>query len=117
MSMPLCDEWGFVAAPAAPEVAAREGSKELTMAQRSRLVHRLLVAQETIEEDEGTDTLVHLPWRRLRPSHLVSPRASAPRMSSTVGASMSSAVVVSSPSTNAAGWDDLEWGCFLDPPW
>jgi hypothetical protein len=93
--MPLYDEWGLVvapvapevAAPAAPEVAAREGSEELTMAQRSRLVHCLLAAQEIIDEDKGTDTLVHLSQRHLRPSHLVRPRASAPGMSSTAGAS------------------------------
>jgi hypothetical protein len=123
-SMPLCDEWGLVAAPVAPEVAApaapevatREGSEELTMTQRSRLVHRLLVAQETIEEDERTDALVHLPWRRMRPSHLVSPRASVPGMSSTAGASTSSVIPVSGPSTDAASWDDLEWGCLLDSP-
>jgi hypothetical protein len=114
--MPLCNEWGLVAAPMAPEIAAPmapevatiEGSEELTMVQRSRLAHRLLAAQETIKEDEGTDALVHLPRRRLRPSHLVSPRASAPRMSSTAGASTSSVIPVSGPSMEAAGWDDLE---------
>jgi hypothetical protein len=84
--------------------------------QRSHLVHRLLAAQETIEEDEGTDALVHLPWRRLRTSHLVSPQASAPGMSSTAGANTSCVIPVSGPSTDAAGWDDVEWCCLLDPP-
>jgi hypothetical protein len=72
-SAPLCDEWGLSAAPAAPEVATRGENEELTMAQRSRLVNRLLVAQETNEEGKGTNALVHLPRWRLRPSHLVSP--------------------------------------------
>jgi hypothetical protein len=78
--MPLCDVWALFAAPVAPEVpalaaselAARGENKELTMMQRSHLVNRLLVAQETIEEGEGPDALVHLPRRHLRPSHLVS---------------------------------------------
>jgi hypothetical protein len=109
-SMPLCDEWGLVSAPVAPEVAAptapevvtRGGNEELTMVLRNRLVHRLLAAQETIKEDEGTDALVHLPQQRLRPSHLVIPRASAPGMSSTAGASTSGVVPVSGPSTDTA---------------
>jgi hypothetical protein len=115
--MPLCDEWGLVAAPTAPEVAARGENKELTTAQRSRLVNRLLVAQDTIKEGEGPDALVHLPRWCLRPSHLVSPRASAPGMSSTAGANTSGVVPASGPSTDTTGWDDLEWGCLLDPPW
>jgi hypothetical protein len=60
-SMPLCDEWGLISAATTTEVAAREGNEERTTAQRSHLVHRLLPAQETIEEDEGIDALVHLP--------------------------------------------------------
>jgi hypothetical protein len=72
-SMPLCDEWGLVAAPVAPEVAARGANEELTTSQRSRLVNRLLMAQEAIEEHEGPDALVHLPRWCLRPSHLASP--------------------------------------------
>jgi hypothetical protein len=67
-SMPVCNKWGLIPAPVAPEVAApatlkvaaRGGNEELTTVQRSCLVHRLLMAQETIEEDEGTDALVHL---------------------------------------------------------
>jgi hypothetical protein len=116
-SMPLCDEWGPVAAPAAPEVAAGGGDKELTTAQRSRLVNRLLVDQEAIEEGEGPDALVHLPRRRLTLSHLASPRASAPRVSSSACASTSHAAPVGGPSPSVAGWNDLEWGCLLDPPW
>jgi hypothetical protein len=112
-SMPLCDEWGLVAAPAAPEVVAREANEELTMVQRSRLVNRLHVAQEAIEEGEGPDALVHLPRWRLRPSHLACPWASAPGMSSSAGASTSSVVPVSGPSADTAGWDDLEWGCWI----
>jgi hypothetical protein len=75
--MPHCDEWGPAAVPAALEVAAGGADDDLTVAQRSRLIGRLLVAQEAIEEDEGSDALVHLTWRRLRPSHLASPQASA----------------------------------------
>jgi hypothetical protein len=86
------------------------------MAQRSRLVNRLLAAQEAIEEGEGPDALVHLPRRHLRPSHLASPQASAPGMSPSVGSSTSCAIPVSGPSPDAAGWDDLTWGCLLDPP-
>jgi hypothetical protein len=74
-SMPLCDAWGLVIAPAVPEAAAGGADEELTMAQRSCLVSLLLVDQEAIEEDEGSDALVHLPRWRLRPSHLASPRA------------------------------------------
>jgi hypothetical protein len=111
VSMRLCDEWGLICALVAPEVAALAaqevaaigGNEELTTAQRSRLVHRLLAAQETIEEDEGTDALVHLPRWRLRPSHLVSPRPSAPGMSSTAGASTPGADPVSGPSTDVVG--------------
>jgi hypothetical protein len=102
-SMPLCDEWGLVAAPAAPEVAAREANEELTTVQRSHLVNCLHVAQEAIEEGEGPDALVHLPRRRLRPSHLASPWASTSGMSSSAGASTSSVVPASGPSTDTAG--------------
>jgi hypothetical protein len=123
--MPLYDKWGLISAPVAmevtaptaSEVAARGGNEEFTAAQSSRLVHCLLTAQETIKEDIGTDALVQLLRRRLRPSHLVSPRASAPGMSSTAGASTSSAIPASGPSTDTASWDDLEWGYLLDPPW
>jgi hypothetical protein len=72
-SMTLCDEWGLVAALAAPVVATRGADEELTTPQRSRLVNRLLVDQEAIEEGEGPDALVHLPRRCLRLSHLASP--------------------------------------------
>jgi hypothetical protein len=116
MSMPLCDEWGPIVAPAAPEVAAGGADEELTTAQRCCLVNRLLMDQEDIEEGEGPDALVHLPRRRLRPLHLASPRASAPRVSSSTGASTSCVAPVGGPSPSAAGWDDLEWGCLLDPP-
>jgi hypothetical protein len=34
-SMPLCDEWGPIAAPAAPKVAARGADEELIMAQKA----------------------------------------------------------------------------------
>jgi hypothetical protein len=115
-SMPLCEEWGPIAVPAAPEVAVGAAGKELTMAQRSHLVNRLLAAQEAIEEGEGSDALAHLPRRRLRPSHLASPRTSAPGMGPSIGASTSRAIPVSGPSLDAVGWDDLEWGCLLDPP-
>jgi hypothetical protein len=87
------------------------------MAQRSRLVNRLLVDQEDIEEGKGPDAFVHLPRWRLRPLHLASPRASVPRVSSSAGASTSCAAPVGGPSPSAVGWDDLEWGCLLDPPW
>jgi hypothetical protein len=117
MSMPLYNEWGPIAAPAAPEVAARGADEELIMAQRSHLVNRLLVDQEAIEEGEGLDTIVHLPRRCLRPSHLASPRVSAPGVSSSKGASTSRAAPMGGPSPSAAGWIDLEWGCLLDTPW
>jgi hypothetical protein len=45
-SMPLCDEWCLATAPVAPEVAAGGADEDLTIAQRSRLIGRLLVAQE-----------------------------------------------------------------------
>jgi hypothetical protein len=61
------------------------------------------VAQETIEEDKGSNVLVHLPQRHLRPSHLVSPRASALGISSTTGASTSGVVPASGPSTDTIG--------------
>jgi hypothetical protein len=115
--MPLYDEWGPVVAPAALEVAVGAAGEEFTMAQRIRLVSRLLVDQEAIEEDEGPGALVHLPRRRLRSSHLASLWASAPGVSSSAGASTSRATPVGGPSPIAAGWDDLEWGCLLDPPW
>jgi hypothetical protein len=78
-SMPRCNEWVPAAVLAAPEVAASRVDKDLTMAQRSHLITRLLVAQEAIEEDEGPDALVRHPQWCLRPSHLASPGASAPR--------------------------------------
>jgi hypothetical protein len=115
-SMPLCDEWGPPAAPAAPEVAAGGADGDLTTVEKSRLVGRLLVDQEAIEEDEGTYALVHLPQRRLRPSLLASPRASAPRASSSAGASTSRAAPAGSLLPSTPGWDKLEWGCLLDPP-
>jgi hypothetical protein len=31
MSMPLCDEWGLIAAPVAPKVASKGANEELTM--------------------------------------------------------------------------------------
>jgi hypothetical protein len=77
VSMPLCDEWGHPTTPMAPGVVIGGADKDLTMAQRSLLIGRLLVAQEAIEEDEGPDALVRLPRRRLRPSNPASPRASA----------------------------------------
>jgi hypothetical protein len=108
---------GPVAAPMAPEVDAGGADEELTTVQRSRLLNRLLVDQEAIEEREGLDTLVHLPRWCLRPSHLASPRASTPGVSSFAGASNSRAAPVGGPSPSIAGWDDLEWGCLLDPAW
>jgi hypothetical protein len=113
-SMPLCDEWGPTTSPMAPEVAAGGADKDLTTAQRSRLIGRLLVAQEAIEEDEGPDALVCLPRRRLRPSHLASPQASAPGASSFAGASTSRVAPTGSLFPSAIGWDELEWGCLLD---
>jgi hypothetical protein len=86
------------------------------MAQRSRLISSLLVTQEAVEEDEGPDALVRLPRWRLRPSHLASPRASAPEVSFSAGASTSCAAPVGSPLPRTIGWDDLEWGCLMDPP-
>jgi hypothetical protein len=61
------------------------------------------VAQETIKEDKGSNALVHLPRWHLRPSHLVSPRASALGMSSTTGASTSGVVPASGPSIDTTG--------------
>jgi hypothetical protein len=110
--MPLCDKWGPIVAPTVPKVAAGRVDKELTTVQRSRL----LVDQEAIEEDEGSGTLVHLPRWRLRPSHLASPRVSAPGVSSSAGASTYRVAPVGGPSPSAASWDGLEWGCLLDPP-
>jgi hypothetical protein len=102
-SMPLCDEWGSIAVPAAPEVAIGGADEDLTMAQRSHLIYCLLMAQEAIEEGEGSDTLVHLARWRLRPSHLASPRASAPGASSPAGASTSRATPANSLLPSAAG--------------
>jgi hypothetical protein len=108
-SMPLYDEWGPIAAPAAPKVAARGADEELIMAQRSHMVNHLLMYQEAIEEGEVLDTIVHLPRRRLMPLHLASPRVSAPGVSSSKGPSTSRAAPVGGPSLSAAGWVDLEW--------
>jgi hypothetical protein len=74
------------------------------------------MTQEVVEEDEGPDALVRFPQWRLRPSHLASPRASAPEASFSAGASTSRAAPVGSPLPRTTGWDDLEWGRLLEPP-
>jgi hypothetical protein len=106
--MPHCDEWGLAAIPVALEFA--------TMAQRCHLIARLLVDQEAIEEDEGSDALVRCPRRHLRSSHLASPRASAPGASGSAGASTSHATLMGSLFHGATGGGDLEWCCLLDSP-
>jgi hypothetical protein len=63
--VPRCNEWGPAAVPAAPEVAVGRGDGGRTVAQRSHLISRHLVAQEAIEEDAGRDALVCLPRRCL----------------------------------------------------
>jgi hypothetical protein len=94
--------------PAAPEVAIRGADEDLTVAQRSRLIGRLLMAQEAIDEDEGLDALVRLPRRCLRPSHLASPQASAPEASFSVGVGTSRTAPPGSLLPSTARWDDLE---------
>jgi hypothetical protein len=115
-SMPLCNEWGPIVTPTVSEVAARGVDEELTMVQRIHLVSHLLMDQEAIEENEGSNALVHLPRWCLMPLHPASPWASAPGVNSSAGASTSYAAPVGGPSPSVAGWDDLEWGCLLDPP-
>jgi hypothetical protein len=44
VSMPHCDEWGPAAVLVAPEVVTGGANKDLFVAQRSRLIGRLLVA-------------------------------------------------------------------------
>jgi hypothetical protein len=56
--MPHCDEWSHAAVRVALEDATRGADEELTMAQRIHLISRLLVAQEAIEKDKGSDALV-----------------------------------------------------------
>jgi hypothetical protein len=115
-SMPCCDEWGPTAVPAAPEVTAKGADEDLAVAQRSRLIGRLLMAQDAIEEDEASDALVCLPRRRLRLWHLASLQASARGASFSAGASTSRASPAGSLLPSSVGWDDLEWGCLLDSP-
>jgi hypothetical protein len=86
--MPCCEEWGIAATLVALGMDTVGAGEGLTMVQRSHLITRLLVAQETIEEGEGSDALVHLPRQCLRMLHLASPQASAPRASSLAGVAL-----------------------------
>jgi hypothetical protein len=114
--MPRCDEWGPTAVLAALEVVTGGADEDLSVAQRSHLIGHLLVDQKAIEEDEGSHALVCRPRRRLRPSHLASPRASAPGESFSVDASTSRVAPTGSSLPSTIDWGDLEWGCFLDSP-
>jgi hypothetical protein len=113
VSMPRCDEWGPAAILAAPEVITGGADEDLFVAQRSHLIGRLLVAQKAIEEDEGSDALVCRPRRRLRSSHLASPRASAPGESFFADASTSRVAPTGSSLPSTTDWGDLRVGLLL----